>query len=39
MYTMIVIASLIPAVVLTLMLLRVKRQTKELQPVKIRVRK
>jgi len=34
---MIVLASLIPAVVLTTMLLRVKKETKTLQPVKIRV--
>ncbi len=34
---MIVLASLIPAVVLTTMLLRVKKQTKKLEPIKVRV--
>ena len=34
---MIVLASLIPAVILTTILLRTKRQTKKLEPIKVKV--
>jgi len=34
---MIILVTLIPAVVLTTMLLRVKKQTKKLEPIKVKV--
>jgi len=36
---MIVLALLVPTLALTVMLLRVKKQTKNLQPVRVRVKK